>query len=66
MAGPQLVEATLAADRLRTREALLEHLAGDGLPVELYDLVADYPDAARQGHPPGAVSGDLSCPGGND
>jgi geranylgeranyl diphosphate synthase, type II len=34
--GPELVEATLAADRRRTREALLEYLRGDA-------VVADYP-----------------------
>ena len=42
-AGPELVEATLAADRRRTGDALLEHLSRDGLSSELYEMVADYP-----------------------
>ncbi len=42
-AGPELVEATLAADGRRTREALLDHLCEHGLRGELYELVADYP-----------------------
>ena len=42
-AGPELVEATLAADGRRTREALLNHLLEDGLRTELHELVADYP-----------------------
>jgi geranylgeranyl diphosphate synthase type II len=42
-AGPDLVEATLAADGRRTREALLNHLWEEGLRGELHELVADYP-----------------------
>jgi geranylgeranyl diphosphate synthase, type II len=42
-AGSELVEATLAADGRRTREALLDHLYEHGLRGELYELVADYP-----------------------
>ncbi len=42
-AAPDLVEATLAADGRRTREALLDHLYEHRLPGELYELVADYP-----------------------
>jgi geranylgeranyl diphosphate synthase, type II len=42
-AGPELIEATLAADGRRTREALLDHLCEYGLRGELYELVADYP-----------------------
>jgi geranylgeranyl diphosphate synthase, type II len=42
-AGPELVEATLAADGRRTREALLNHLLEDGLRAELHELLADYP-----------------------
>jgi geranylgeranyl diphosphate synthase, type II len=48
-AGPELVEATLAADGLRTRDALLEHLSGDGLSGDLYELVADYPQRPGKG-----------------
>ena len=48
-AGRQLVEATLAADCRRTREALLDHLSGDGLSGELYELVADYPQRPGKG-----------------
>ena len=42
-AAPELVEATLAADGRRTREALLDHLCEHRLRGELYELVADYP-----------------------
>jgi geranylgeranyl diphosphate synthase, type II len=48
-AGPELVEATLAADGLRTRDALLEHLSGNGLSGDLYELVADYPQRPGKG-----------------
>jgi geranylgeranyl diphosphate synthase type II len=65
-AGPQLVEATLAADRLRTREALLEHLAGDGLPVELYDVVADYPMRPGKGIRPALCLATCRAHGGRD
>jgi geranylgeranyl diphosphate synthase type II len=42
-AGPGLVEATLASDGRRTREALLDHLYEHRMRGELYELVADYP-----------------------
>jgi geranylgeranyl diphosphate synthase, type II len=48
-AGRELVEATLAADQHRTREALLDHLSGDGFSGELYELVADYPQRPGKG-----------------
>jgi geranylgeranyl diphosphate synthase type II len=49
LAGPELVEATLAADGRRTRAALLDHLSDDGLSGELYELVADYPQRPGKG-----------------
>jgi geranylgeranyl diphosphate synthase type II len=39
----ELVEATLAADGRRTREALLDYLCEDRLPEELHELVVEYP-----------------------
>lgn len=42
-AASGFVENALAADRRRTLEALLDHLAGGGLPAEISDLVIDYP-----------------------
>ena len=66
LTGPQLVEATLAADRLRTREALLEHLGGDGLPVELYDIVADYPTRPGKGIRPALCLASCRAHGGRD
>jgi geranylgeranyl diphosphate synthase, type II len=65
-AGPQLVEAILAADRRRTREALLDHLAGDGLPVELYDIVADYPMRPGKGIRPALCLATCRAHGGRD
>jgi geranylgeranyl diphosphate synthase type II len=41
--GPELVEATLAADGRRTREALLDYLCEDRLTEELHELVVEYP-----------------------
>jgi geranylgeranyl diphosphate synthase type II len=42
-ADRELVQATLAADGRRTREALVDHLLENGLRGELYELVTDYP-----------------------
>jgi geranylgeranyl diphosphate synthase, type II len=63
-AGPELVEATLAADRRRTREALLDHLAGDGLSGELYELVADYPQRPGKGIRPALCLASCRAHGG--
>jgi geranylgeranyl diphosphate synthase type II len=65
-AGPDLVEATLAADGLRTREALLDHLAGDGLPAELYEIVADYPRRPGKGIRPALCLACCRAHGGGD
>jgi geranylgeranyl diphosphate synthase type II len=42
-AGPELVEATLAEDRDRTRDALLDHLHGNAMRGELQELALEYP-----------------------
>jgi geranylgeranyl diphosphate synthase, type II len=63
-AGPELVEATLAADRRRTREALLDHLVGDGLSGELYELVADYPQRPGKGIRPALCLASCRAHGG--
>jgi geranylgeranyl diphosphate synthase type II len=64
LAGPELVEATLAADRRRTREALLEHLSDDGLSAELYELVADYPQRPGKGIRPALCLASCRAHGG--
>jgi geranylgeranyl diphosphate synthase, type II len=65
-AGPQLVEATLAADGRRTREALLEYLGDDGLPPELYEILADYPLRPGKGIRPALCLATCRAHGGRD
>jgi geranylgeranyl diphosphate synthase, type II len=62
--GPALVEATLAADRRRTREALLNHLCERGLPDELHELVADYPERPGKGIRPSLCLASCRAHGG--
>jgi geranylgeranyl diphosphate synthase type II len=66
VAGPELVEATLAADRRRTREALLEYLGEYGLPDELYEVVADYPMRPGKGLRPALCLATCRAHGGRD
>jgi geranylgeranyl diphosphate synthase type II len=65
-AGPELVEATLAADGRRTREALLDHLADEGLPGEVYEIVADYPLRPGKGLRPALCLACCRAHGGRD
>ncbi len=48
-AGPSLVDATLAADRATTLDALAEHLPADDGRSELRALCADYPARPSKG-----------------
>lgn len=64
--GPELVEATLAADRRRTGEALLGSLSDDRFPAELYDVVADYPQRPGKGIRPSLCLASCRAHGGRD
>lgn len=64
-AGPDLVEATLAADRRRTREALLDHLSDQGLPDELHGMVIDYPARPGKGIRPALCLASCRAHGGS-
>jgi geranylgeranyl diphosphate synthase, type II len=63
-ASPRLVEATLAADGRRTREALLDLLADHDLPRELYELVAEYPVRPGKGIRPALCLASCRAHGG--
>ena len=63
-AGPDLVEAMLAADRRRTRTALLDHLGDQGWPGELHELVADYPARPGKGIRPALCLASCRAHGG--
>ena len=65
-AGAELVEATLAADGRRTRDALLDHLWRHGWRGELYELVADYPTRPGKGLRPALCLATCRAYGGRD
>jgi geranylgeranyl diphosphate synthase type II len=64
--GAELVEATLAADGGRTREALLDQLHRNGLHGELFELVADYPLRPGKGIRPALCLATCRAYGGDD
>jgi geranylgeranyl diphosphate synthase type II len=64
--GAELVEARLAADGDRTREAVLDHLHRNGLRGELFELVADYPLRPGKGIRPALCLATCRAYGGRD
>jgi geranylgeranyl diphosphate synthase, type II len=63
-AATGVVEATLAADGRRAREALLDHLGDHDLPAELFELVAEYPLRPSKGIRPALCLASCRAHGG--
>jgi geranylgeranyl diphosphate synthase type II len=65
-AAGELVEATLAADGRRTREALLDHLYEHRVNGELYELITDYPLRPAKGIRPALCLATCRAHGGRN
>jgi geranylgeranyl diphosphate synthase, type II len=64
-AGPDLVEAVLAADRHRTREALLSHLGDRAMGDDLHRLALEYPLRPGKGIRPALCLASCRAHGGS-